>query len=233
VVHPVLGAGGRYYALGAEVSPHLPSARDEHLLLTDGVWLSIAAGNAIDEERWLTLVGPAEQCSGRAARWVSVTLDDGEPGDEHRGPTRTAIELSGCAPAGHGPVLAVEGARSASWVTLADAKEPAPGRARALRHALPHTSVAAVARTTRSRVGGSCTETLHEVTLESADGRELASHPGFAPAGAIDMGTGSLLVLVGHDDPNALRVVQLDGDSAFVVFDGTLDLFEDAGDVGC
>jgi hypothetical protein len=241
-IHPVLAHDGRAYVLtGAMASP----PRFESSVAMQGGWTLRSNRHRIERPQSFTLVGPSGTCVGEGVARADVHVDySGTTNAPLPGPTQSAIVVEGCAKLANatGLLLALDGSDpSATWEPLAHLDDEAAPTDRTFgedevwihRYGLPGSDVDVVERTTIRYASPACLESEHRVILETEDGHTLANHPGFSVRGALRTRDGALVVLTGHDDPEALRVVPMSQTENEPVLDARLGLLADAGGASC
>jgi hypothetical protein len=237
-VHAVLTVGPRAYVL-SERGVALPASRSRSLL--PGGYAFEFAHLAAHAEEPITLVGPAGTCVGRASEDVAIRLDlGGYSGASLPTPARAALAVDGCSElvARGGFLLAFEGRDpEARWVHpahLDDAPLPADHQLGedevwVHRFALGESDFSIAERSVIRYATPSCSEEQRTTIVLDEDDRPLASYDDFALFGVIQAGGHEHVVLAGHDDPEALRVVELGPAEARVALDTHLASFPDAG----
>jgi len=220
-----------------------PQGESERLALAGGWMLHVSRLGASRAEPF-TLVSPTGQCVGTAAREVAVTLDmGGYAGASLPTATERAVELVGCRAlaAEDSFVIALAGRdETARWVHpahLDDAPAPADRRLGENevwlhRFGLATSELEVVERSVLRYVTPTCSEEQFELIVVDESDRPIAHHADFSLRGAIQGRGAPLLVLVGHDEPQALRVVEADRE-ARVALDARLEVFQDMERPGC
>lgn len=240
--HAVLSTGKRAFVLTGALAD--ADFRGERELLPGGFALSVDARGASLARRF-TLVGPEGRCTAHATRAVRLSLDyGGYAGAALPGPKHSGFELGGCETLTHEHafLLALDGDDpNAAWVHPAHVDEAQAPADRRLgesevwlhRWALPKSDFEIVERNVLSFVTSSCSEERRDVLVVDELDHPVANHPGFYLRGAIQSEAGTLLVLMGHDEPEALRVVELGAAETHVRLDTRLALFQDVERPGC
>lgn len=236
LAHAVLSTGKRTFVLGGKAAD--TGARAEREILPGGFVLDIVhAGTA--PKKTFTLVGPEGRCSARAKRTVQVGVDyGGYAGASLPGPKHSGWEIEGCESLAHERsfLIALDGDDArAEWVHPAHVDEsPAPADRRLgesevwlHRWALPDADLEIVERNVLRFVGKSCSEQRRDVLVVDELSHPVAQHQGFTLRGAVRTSTETLLVLLGHDEPEALRVVALEPADTRVALDTRIELFQD------
>ncbi len=240
--HAVLATGKRAFViLGAATERTAPAGRE---LLPGGFALEIGAKTEV-APRAFTLVGPEGSCQTTASRRVQLGLDyGGYAGASLPGPKHVALELEGC-PALIGAssfLIALEGSDSgARWIHPAHVDETRAPADRRLgenevwlhRWAVPSAELEIVERSVLTFVTPTCSEERRDVLVVDELGHPVARHPGFSLRGTLQTSSGALLVLIGHDEPEALRVVELGLADTRVALDTRLALLPDVERAEC
>lgn len=240
--HAVLSTERRAFVLtDDDIGPSVSRSRE---LLPGGFALEIETA-APRPTRTFTLVGPEGHCSAHATRAVRVSLDlGGYSGASMPGARHSGFEIEGCASlvATHSFLLALDGDDPrAAWVHPAHVGEsevPADrrsGESQVFLHrfALPMSELEIVERSVLRNVTASCSEERRDVLVVDELDHPVAQHTGFMLRGALSTSAGPLLVLVGHDEPEALRVVELGVIDTRITLDTHMDLFQDVERASC
>lgn len=239
--HAVLSTGRRAFVLSAPLSG--VEVQGERELLPGGFALQVATGAKIS--RRFTLVGPEGRCSARATRAVRLSLDfGGYAGTSLPGPKHSGFELEGCEALTHDHsfLIALDGDDpSAAWIHPAHVDEAQGTADRQLgesevwlhRWALPEVDQEIVERNVLRFVTPSCSDERRDVLIVDELDHPVAQHAGFYLRGALRTKTGTLLVLMGHDEPEALRIVELGAADTHVALDTRLGLFQDVERAEC
>ncbi|MBI3202179.1 MAG: hypothetical protein HYZ29_11595 [Myxococcales bacterium] len=240
--HAVLTAGARAFVItGSATASAGPTHRE---LLPGGFAVEVGPKTDV-APRAFTLVGPDGTCTASARHQVRLGLDyGGYAGAPLPGPRHTALEIDGC----HALIraqsflIALEGAdKAASWVHPAHVDEARAPADRRLgenevwlhRWAFPSADLEIVERSVLTFVTPSCSEERRDVLVVDELGHPVARHAGFSLRGGVQTATGPLLVLVGHDEPEALRVIDLGAADGSVALDTRVDLLPDVEKAEC
>lgn len=240
--HAVLSVGSRAFVLtGAAKSAPDASTRE---ILPGGFTLAVVARKSASLPRF-TLLGPEGRCDAETTRAVELAVDyGGYAGASLPGPAHSGFELAGCEKLlhDHAFLIAIDGEDpSAEWLNPTHVEEvQAPADARLgenevwlHRWALPKSELGIVERNVLTFVTASCSEQRRDVLVVDELDRPLARHAGYYLRGAIRTATGTSLVLMGHDEPEALRVVELGPADTRVTLDTRLELFQDVERAEC
>lgn len=233
--HAVLTTGKRTFVLTGAGSAESGGERE---LIPGGFALSVQKSPDAGTHRF-TLVGPEGRCSAESLHAVDIRVDyGGYAGAALPGPSHRGFEVSGCAELAHESafLLAIEGDDPrASWIHPAHVDEVQAAADRKSgesevwlhRWALPEADLEVVERDVLSFVTPSCSQERRDVLIVDELDRPVARHAGYYLRGAIHTSRGPLLVLLGHDEPEALRVVALGLADTTVALDTHLELFQD------
>jgi hypothetical protein len=234
----VLAAGQRVFVLTGSAAA--PPPGDSSELLPGGFVLDHQRERELSGLRF-TLVGPEGRClavSVAAAR-LGVRAHGAAAALGH-----AAVEVTGCAELAraNGFMLALSGDDpSAGWLEPVGADEQVAPADRRLgesevflqRWAFAGADAEVVERRVMQFVGRACSAERRDVIVVDETERPLANHRGFALRGALRTSRGVLLVLLGHEDPEALRVVTLDAPDERRALDRRVALFPDVERAEC